>query len=89
MGDDRSTPCPRHKLCLAEQDICLTRKSSGPGAGAVQATVLCPIDETVKGVEQCASCPRFVRIDVHEAGYTIVCHSADHPLEPEPEDDET
>ena len=70
-------------------DIRLDRQPSAAGQTEVQATVECPIDQCTKHVEHCATCVRFVRIDVHEAGYTMVCRGTDSEQKASPEPDPT
>lgn len=62
---------------LVSQDVRLIRHRANDGRVEVQATVECAIGQCTKSVEQCATCARFVRIDVHEAGYTMLCRSSE------------
>ena len=66
-----SRPRGRH---LVGQDIELTRAS--PEARVI-ASAHCVRRDCKMDVEDCAGCPHFVRIDTHEAGYVLVCRSAD------------
>ena len=66
-----SRPRGRH---LVGQDIQLTR--ADPEARVV-ASAHCVRRGCTMDVEDCAGCPHFVRIDTHEAGYVLVCRSAD------------
>jgi hypothetical protein len=72
-------PPTRRANLLVSQDVRLNRRRANDGRVEVRATVECAIDHCTKEVEQCAACARFVRIDVHEAGYTMLCRSSDRP----------
>lgn len=88
MSDNSTTrpPSSRIPLPIAAHDITLRRQPGSSGRGTVQATVECPVEVCTKHVEECARCPNFVRIDVHEAGYCMLCHSQVNaePAAPEP-----
>jgi hypothetical protein len=47
------------------------------GTSEVKARVYCERQQRDVLVEACAQCERFARIDVHEAGYTLLCRSTD------------
>jgi hypothetical protein len=68
---------PSSKLVV--HDIHLEPEVSEDGTRRVSARVQC---ERARGevlVDTCARCPRFVRIETHEAGYTLLCHAKDAP----------
>lgn len=76
MGDDRSSDektLPAHRLVA--HDIRLQRAPDGAGRREVEATVECELESCTKTVEQCAACLRFARVEVHEAGYVLLCRS--------------
>ena len=62
---------------LIEHDVRLGLKEVSPGVTAVVATVHCERRNITCEVEHCCYCERFARIEVHEAGYTMLCRSAD------------
>jgi hypothetical protein len=72
-------PHPR----LVVHDIKLERQSPPDGQSRVRATVDCERNQCTLDVEVCALCPRFARIEVHEAGYVLLCRSLDALPEPE------
>jgi hypothetical protein len=61
---------------LVGQDIQLTR-AKVQGEIRVIASAHCVRKDSTMDVEDCAGCPHFVRIDTHEAGYVLVCRSAE------------
>ena len=69
-------------LRLIAHDVCLRRLVGA--AGPVQATVECERGPSTKNVEECAGCPRFARIEVHEAGYSLMCQSGEAEVMLEP-----
>jgi hypothetical protein len=72
---------------LVEHDIRLTREqSSDREPPKVVARVRCERMDCDVLVEQCARCPRFARIETHEAGYILLCR--DHDETPASEDAE-
>lgn len=70
---------------LVQQDIHLTRESR-QGEMRVVARVECARRGCLMEVEQCACCPHFARIEVHEAGYLMLCraHEEHAPEDTEP-----
>jgi hypothetical protein len=62
---------------LVEHDIRLTAESLEDGTRRVTALVLCEQAGGEVSAAGCMRCPRFVRIEVHEAGYTLLCRSLD------------
>jgi hypothetical protein len=66
---------PSHKL--VEHDIRLTTELSEDGTRRVLALVQCERTGCEMSAATCAGCPRFVRIEAHEAGYTLLCHAYD------------
>jgi hypothetical protein len=66
---------------LIGHDVRFERKRSASGALLVIATIDCERQGCRIPVDVCRECPRFARIDVHEAGYVMLCRSADRPLE--------
>ncbi|HKU36710.1 MAG TPA: hypothetical protein VJR89_01150 [Polyangiales bacterium] len=53
-------------------------KSDAP---RVRATIQCERRDQTLDVESCRSCERFARVDVHEAGYVMLCRSEDEQLD--------
>ena len=81
-----TTPPPRRSRPsskLVPHDIHIVRK----GVGATKATVYCERRDCRLDVNECRSCERFARIDVHEAGYEMLCRSCDEPVEDDGEGD--
>jgi hypothetical protein len=75
--------CARPSSHLVPHEIRLTRKRSEVGTSTVVATVHCERRESTLNVETCGYCERFARIDMHEAGYVMLCRSEDEePDEP-------
>lgn len=70
---------------LVVHDIRLALRSRSP---QVIATVECEIWGRTVSVERvCTSCARFARVEPHEAGYLVLCRSADEELsEPNADD---
>lgn len=62
---------------LIEHDVRVRLQLVRPGVAEVTATVECERRQCTRDVELCAYCERFARIEVHEAGYTLLCRSAD------------
>lgn len=62
---------------LVSHDIRFIRK----GEGTAHATVHCERRDCALLVNECRSCERFARIDVHEAGYVMLCRSCDEVLD--------
>jgi len=52
-----------------------------PGDARLVATVECERRRSTLDVDTCGHCERFARIEVHEAGYTMLCRSADTETE--------
>ncbi len=72
-----STRAPgKPRLLLVMRDIHLSRDGSSTQRDNVQATVDCERWGCTLPVETCVSCERFARIEVHEAGYGLLCRSA-------------
>ena len=72
----RLAPHPR----LVPHEIRLPRDESAPGACVLVATIECERRGQTLPVDVCRFCPRFCRIEVHEAGYTMLCRSSDEDL---------
>jgi len=64
----------RGSALLVQQDICLRREGADEAVHVV-ATVECARQACTVRVENCARCAYFARIDVHEAGYVMLCRS--------------
>jgi hypothetical protein len=62
---------------LVAHEIRFERPSSEHGPSSVIATVRCERRNCRMTLDQCRACPRFARIDVHEAGYVMLCRSTD------------
>jgi len=80
-----SPPTPCHKATrphsrLVVHDILMTRPETD--RSQIAATVECERRGCTLSVKVCAGCERFARIEVHEAGYTLLCRSTDTPLDP-------
>jgi hypothetical protein len=56
-------------------------RKADSGAPRVCATVLCERRAQQLDVEVCRVCERFGRIDVHEAGYVMLCRAEDEELD--------
>jgi len=65
---------------LIEHDVRLTLEELSPGVVRVVATIECERKQRTCEVERCSHCERFARIEVHEAGYTMLCRSADEEV---------
>ncbi len=63
-------------LHLVQQDVHLERVRKGDNTRVI-AEVECERRGCPMDVEQCARCPHFVRIEVHEAGYLLLCDDRD------------
>lgn len=65
---------------LVAHDIRVERRVADEGKERVVATVECERRGTLC-VDECRACPRFARIEVHEAGYLMLCrvHAPDAP----------
>lgn len=68
-----SRPCPPH-VRLVVQDIHFVPTRSAAGPIAVAA---CERQGRVLPLDVCKTCPRFVRIDVHETRCFLLCRSTD------------
>jgi hypothetical protein len=73
----------RPSMQLIEHDVRFALKETSPGVAAVVATVYCERRNVNCEVEHCGYCERFARIEVHEAGYTMLCRSADEEEPPD------
>lgn len=62
-------------------DAAAERSGSGD---ETQPAVWCERQNRSVGFQTCRSCERFARVDVHEAGYVMMCRSLDEGLVPEP-----
>jgi hypothetical protein len=81
MTDSRSLePCTVHDQSLVAHDIRLERRTDADGEERVVASIECERRGTLC-VTECRACPRFARIEVHEAGYLMLCraHAPDPP----------
>lgn len=77
-----TTPDPRTRSSrpaanLVTHDIRFIRK----GAAEFEPTVHCERRDCTLHLNECRSCERFARIDVHEGGYVMLCRSSDEPLD--------
>lgn len=68
---------------LVPHEIRLAREPDEAGGSRVLATVHCERRQCTMDVDDCARCERFVRIDVHEAGYLMMCRDRDETLPPQ------
>jgi len=68
---------------LVPHEIRIRRKELGREGPGLLATVRCERRNGSINVEACAYCERFARIDLHEAGYTMLCRSTDEELDKE------
>lgn len=64
---------------LLEHDIRLAREAA-EGCSRVVASVECERAGCCVRVETCARCPRFARIEPHEAGYILLCRARDEAV---------
>ena len=62
---------------LVPHDLSIARKD----AGGTEATVYCERRDCKLNINECRSCERFARIDVHEAGYVMLCRSTDEAVD--------
>ena len=76
MTSDPPPQATRLSLRLVPHDICIRRQRAANGTLVVVASVECERRGRQLCVEHCVKCLRFVRIDVHEAGYMVLCRSA-------------
>ena len=72
---------------LVAHDIRLRAELRADGSKVVEALVECERRGCEVSASVCARCPRFARIEPHEAGYVLLCHSEDvssayRPYEP-------
>jgi hypothetical protein len=74
-GEERWAPHPR----LVPHDLWFERRTS-PSGRVVVALISCERRGCTLNLDTCRACPRFARIDVHEAGYTMLCRSSDEEL---------
>jgi hypothetical protein len=77
-------PPPPKKLShsqLVQHDIQLARDPAQPSK--VVASVTCERLGCDVLVEACARCPRFARIETHEAGYVLLCRAHEDTSDPE------
>lgn len=58
-------------------DVHFGRQTAEDGSSKVVATVACERRQCTVSVDVCSECERFARIEVHEAGYTMLCRSTD------------
>jgi hypothetical protein len=68
---------PRPASRLIAHEIRFRRKEHANGHAAVVASVECERRKCDFDVNECAYCERFARIEMHEAGYTLLCRSTD------------
>jgi hypothetical protein len=68
-----SPPRLRRRAQLVQQDIHIAREEPGDGSSRVVARVHCARRNCAMEVEECAACAHFARIEVHEAGYLLLC----------------
>jgi hypothetical protein len=61
---------------LVQQDIKIERERD---SGRVVASAVCRRKGCSVNVEDCAQCAYFARIDVHEAGYVMLCQTVTGP----------
>ena len=66
---------------LVAHDLRFCRSPSLAGSGAIEVTVECERRACTLPLSVCRACPRFARIDVHEAGYVMLCRSTDEALD--------
>lgn len=64
---------------LVQHDIHLARDAATPSK--VVASVMCERRGCEMRVEVCARCPRFARIETHEAGYVLLCRAHEDATE--------
>ena len=62
---------------LVPHDVTFESPPSAASRTAPVASVHCERHDCACRVEDCSYCERFARIDVHEAGYTLLCRSQD------------
>jgi hypothetical protein len=62
---------------LVQQDICIEREDPADPSSRVVARVHCTRAGCALEVEGCAHCAHFGRIEVHEAGYVLLCQEED------------
>lgn len=76
MSDEPSSDERPSSSCqLVAHDIRVQQIPLSDGGRDVEATVECELKSCRKTVEECAVCLRFARIEVHEAGYVLLCRS--------------
>lgn len=76
-------PAPRSRpsSTLVPHDIRFVQAPTCSGRARVRAQVHCEHQHDNIDVETCRARERFVRVDVHEAGYVMLCRSADEEIE--------
>lgn len=62
---------------LLQQDIAITRVDASDPTSRVVAHVHCTRRRCAIEVRDCADCQHFARIEVHEAGYVLLCQQED------------
>ena len=68
-----SRPCSQ----LVPHDIRFVRK----GDAEVAPIIHCERRDCTLHLNVCRSCERFARIDVHEAGFVMLCRSSDEAID--------
>lgn len=76
---ERTPPPKSGRTHLVQQDIRVARADPTDPSARVVASVHCARRDCVLDVENCAACPQFARIEVHEAGYILVCREEEAP----------
>lgn len=73
----RSRPSSR----LVVHDVRFVPVDANSDAPRVRATIKCERRDCILDVEVCRECERFARVDVHEAGYVMLCRSQDEEFD--------
>ena len=73
----RSRPSSR----LVVHDVRFIPVDAGPHGPRIRATIKCERRDHILDVDVCRSCERFARVEVHEAGYVMLCRSQDEEFE--------